>query len=306
MPGNETGTGAQGGAPGTTTNGPQGNAQPEPPKFVGSSTGGTGLAGAGATGATGAAGATGDEGTPGGRRVLESDLPEGALLQRLTATREAAAREARAAAFKELGIADPAEFKKTYEAQQAKLKLLEEEEEKRKREAMTREEQLAADLAKEKAAREAAEMRARELEESTVTAQQEVVVERVSRKYIDPEMYGYARADFIAHVNELAKTNPKALEEMDERAVDRFFRDLAKRKPKLAAEARDDKRPAVPTVRKPITSGPAPRQAPPPPVVKTRTPDVGAQGKTVRPGQPNSMTKQELRAHLASKGMKGW
>lgn len=313
----ETNAGAQGGAP----------AVPIQPQFHGSSTGGPigpppGAAPpAGATGTTGAPAAAGAEGSGGepGRRVLVTDLPEGALLERINSARDAAARKAREETLRELGIADPAAFKTENEARAKKLAELEAAEEKRKRESMTREQQLAADLEAEKKRATLLETEMRELRETSVSSSQEQVVERASRKHIDPEMYAYARIEFINHVNELAKTNPKELEALDERATEKFFRELAKRKPRLALDttpAPKDKDapagkppvaapPARPVVRQPLSTGPAPRVGAPPPVPKTGKPDV-VNGKTPRPGQPNSMSRQELKQHLAAQGLKGW
>lgn len=248
-------------------------------------------------------------------RPTTSSLPPEALSARL-------ARERRAA-LRELGIEDPVAFKKQREAEQAELARLKEQEEAGKRAQMSELQRIQADLEAERAARQAADAKVRELEEIRVAHEQEQVVRSNALRYVDPEMYDYARVDFQRHVRELERRDPKKLAAMGEDEIDRFFKDLVKKKPRLAptppagsppagappkvetkqplARPGTPPRAARPTPPASRVGAPPPRQPPAP-----AAPPSPTNGKTIKPGMPNSMSKQELDAELRRQGRRPW
>lgn len=261
------------------------------------------------------------------RRVLETDLPPATLKARLDAASRKAAEDERARIFRELGIEDPQKFKTAREQESAELKKFRELEEKRKREAMSAQQRLEADLAKEREAKKALEAELSELRDARVYDQQEVVVSRAAAKHIDPDLYEDARGRFIRYVTSLSQEEAAAF---DEKACERWFRDLAKKFPKFAPSAAATKeeedeegkkkpptaaatpptaKPKVPAnpvrppaqVRRPITTGAPPAKGAPKPAPTGVAGTVG--GKTFKPGQANTMTKAEVRAEAKKMGI---
>jgi hypothetical protein len=229
-------------------------------------------------------------------RVKVSDLPDEALQPRLQAERQQL--------LKELGIEDPKKFVSEREQREQELARFRKEEEKRKRAAMSEQQKLQADLDAVRKERDELAQRFEQLEQERISDQQEAVVQRTAQKHVDPEMYAYARYEFVQHVQKLASEDPKALDELDEKAVDKFFRELVKQRPKFALAAGEAPKPPEP-VKKPITTGPGPKAAPPAPA-KGAPAGTSTDGKTFRPGQPNSMSKQEVREALRKQGLRGW
>lgn len=246
------------------------------------------------------------------KRTLTTDLPPEALAERLRHAEERASREARAAILRELGIDDPGKFKSERQKAEEELKRYRESEEKRRRAEMTEVERYKTDLAKvaqEKAALEAQLVEAQEVQ---VSHEQEQRVRAQAQSHVDPEMYEYARVDFVAHLKRLEKEDPTKLDSLTDRDIDKFFRDLVKRRPKLAkavdapAIPEASKVVAKPQVRVPITTG-APPVRRPAVIAPTRQAQQGeVNGKTFKPNQPNSMSKGELNNALKQRGIKQW
>lgn len=227
-----------------------------------------------------------------------SDLSSEALSERLQREAQKAAREAREAVLRELGIDDPAAYKARSAKEREELEQLKKQEEERQRAAMTEQQRLQADLEKLRKEREELETKLKEAEENRITEQQEAVVARTASKYIDPDMYEYARHDFVKHVQKLLAEDPKQVAEMTDKDVERFFRVLAQRKPKFALAAG-----ATPTIaarKVAITTGPSPKTA----TGSPKTPIGPGGGKTARPNQANSMNDKEVKELANSLGVR--
>lgn len=253
--------------------------------------------------------------------VRTGDLPDDALKARLDQAKRAAAAEARAAAFKELGVEDPDKFKTDRDATAAKLKRYEDAEEKRKRAEMSEAQRYKVDLERVTAENVELKKRLQDLEETQVFSTQEQVVTQVASKHVSPKFLRFARNEFVMHLNELAKTDAKALDEMSERDVSRWFRKFAADFPEMAAAAPT----TAPTggAQPPAGGTPPPKppeKKPDPPPTPTRrligqpptrsgapkpVPPTGGDGeKTFKPGQKNSMSKAEVAAAMRAKGMR--
>lgn len=220
----------------------------------------------------------------------------------LTARLERARRTERERVLKELGISDPADAK----AKLAAFEELKAKQDQANREKMSREEQLQADLEREREARKDLETKLKEEATSRVYDKQEQLVLDIARKHIDatkPKLAA-ARMGFAEYVEELPKSQVARLTERD---IDRWFAKFARENPDFAPK---QPAPAAPpsTVRKPIsTTTPAARSKPAPAPAPTNTdPTVNPQGKTFKPGQANSMSKAEVSAELKRRGMRGW
>ena len=234
--------------------------------------------------------------------VRADQLPEDALKARLEQAKRVAAQEARAAAFKELGIEDPDKFRSERERTDAELK------------------RYKADVDRLTAENAQLRQQLNELQESQVFSKQEQVVDSIASKYVRPRLVRAARIEFAVHMNELAKTDPKAVDEYTDRDVERWFKKLASdpdwaipKTPEApaagaagapgAAPGKGQEAPKPPErraepVRRPAGS-PPPRQGTPKPVVN----GAGAE-KTLKPGQKNSMTRQEVAEHMRKNGMR--
>lgn len=257
-------------------------------------------------------------------RVSVDDLPEDALLKRLDTAKRQGGEEAVNALLKELGLESVDALKATA----AEAKKLRDAEDARKRAQMTETDRLKSDLTKRDEELARARAKIAELEEGHAASETEVVVSRIAAKYVDPEMYLYAAHEFRQHVRELERQKIDLDETVDEAYVDKFFRGLVKRKPKLAAAPaapaskpedppkppagaappkpapKPAPRPVPAPARRPLSFGGPPRGAAPP--APPAPPGTSINGKDVRPGRANSMNKAELREHLKGKGMKSW
>lgn len=215
--------------------------------------------------------------------------------------------------FRELyGTTDPAKVRDLRERERQQLaeyQALKAAEDERQRAAMSREEQLQADIAAANARAEAAENRLRELETNNVVQSQTEELRGIAGKHIKPSMLRYALIDFQAHVRSLT---PEQLKTFTPRAVERWFSKHAEANPDLKLVGAPPAPPAAapppapkPPVRRPLISSANPKGGTGTPPPKLPAPGTHA-GKTVRPGLPNSMDQKELNAHLKSKGMRGW
>ena len=182
------------------------------------------------------------------------------------------------------------QWKKDYDGYQTK-----QEEERRAK--LAEEERLKEDIEKEKKARERAEKKLQDREEQILIDRQEREIRNVCSKHIDSEYVDdVALPAFAKHCAALSEEEREALTEAD---VEAWFKDYAAKKPKLAKEAGGTQTPTTPTtpiVQQKINTGAGPRMRPVPP------PAGALQGKTPKPGQANSMTKQELAEYKKQSG----
>lgn len=231
-------------------------------------------------------------------------LSEDAFASRLERAKRQAEREARNAILRELGIDDP----KTLETEREELRRLREEREAAAREKLTKEQRLEADLQVERKKREALEAELRQVKTSSVYDKQDAMIQGIGLQHIDPKFWKYARNDFIEYISSLS---PAQTAKMTEKDIDRWFAKLARTTPTFALhkpEADKSNEVEEPKVRRrPITTTkPAANVSTPKPKPTQTDPSMSPEGKTFRPGLPNSMTASEARAELKRRGMRGW
>lgn len=251
--------------------------------------------------------ASGDEGDPEGKAKIT--LTEEAFASRLDRAKRQAEREARAAVLRELGIEDP----KSLETERAELRTLREQAEQAEREKLTKEQKLEADLEAERRKREALETQLRQVKTESVYDKQDAMIQGIGARHIDPGFWKYARNDFVEYVSTLTPAQTARLGEKD---IDRWFAKFAREKPAFAVrqpeppkkEGDDAAEPPKPRRRPITTTTPAARVATPPNPRggQSADPSLSPEGKTFRPGQPNSMTRAEARAELKRRGIRGW
>lgn len=169
---------------------------------------------------------------------------------------------------------------------------LEAQDEQRQREAMTEQQRLQADLKKTQDDLAKTQQLLEREREQVVVQQQQSQIEKLANEYIHPDLVQDAS---FRLARELAKMDPKQVDKMKETDLRRWFQELAKKSPSFA---------------KPAGTAPAPKRRPagaPKPTPRA-APAPGAQGsaptKTFKPGQPNSMTRQEAKAEAAKQGIR--
>jgi len=213
----------------------------------------------------------------------------------------------------ELGIKDLAAFKTQRQQEAAELERLKKAEEEQKRAQMSEVERLTTDLKTAQEALAAAQQRIAELENAQVAQEQGAIVRRAASKYVDESAVDLAEYHFKQHVRQIEKDDPKQLETMGERDVERWMQKWVEKRPKFAItdtstrETKTEPKPPIapakkPEVRRPIGKPGVTRPAPAPAPIAPGT----VNGKDVRPGRANSMNKAELDAHLKSQGLRGW
>lgn len=292
---------------------PEGVTTPPTSSFVGSTSGEpigepAAPSGAPAGTATPPAGAppgeaAGDESTgePSGDtgRIM---LSEEGLKARLDRAARKAAAEARAAALKELGIEDPEKYK----SDKSELAKLREQAEAREREKLSTEERLKADYEAEKAKREAAEAKLKEVKVTSVYDKQDAKIQQIGSAHVAPKYWNYARHQFVEHI---ATLTPQQTARMNDKDVERWFAKFVRDEPAFGHPSGEaPKAEPVKPRRRPITTTkPAARvETPPNPAKASSDPSASPDGKTIKPGQPNSMNRGELNAELKRRGISGW
>lgn len=233
--------------------------------------------------------------------------------------RRKGAQEREAKLLADLEITDLAKFKAERQAQAAKLKEFEEKEEARKRESMSREEQLTKDLEAAHAKIADLEAQLRDHQEAKTEQDQRSQLVGFASEHVDPDFVDEAvDFHFRRHVKDVLAKDPEKAKAIDARYIKRWFADLVKQKPKLAksapapagtetqtaASVTDQKKPVRRIIRRPVTTGPSPSRTPSSPSPQNGSAAALTGGKTPRPGQPNSMTKAELREFAAKQGVK--
>lgn len=229
-------------------------------------------------------------------------LPPGALDDRLNRAKASAV----APWLKELGAKDEAEAKQKL----AELKKAGEEREKQRLAEMSEIERYKTELQTAQARIAELEAMIAQHEEAKEHEQHEQVIGRVAGEVLAPKALRLFKLDLAQHVKKLHASNPELAEKFGERGIRRFADKWLKENPEFAKPSDTtqtttaDKpttsaaKPA-PTqtapVRRPVTTG-APQRRPAPPQVQAG--DGLVNGKTLRPGQPNSMSSQEVAAHV--------
>ena len=232
----------------------------------------------------------------------------------------------------EYGTTDAAEIAKIKSlrlAQADEYVTLKKQKEEADRLAMSEQQRTAADLEALRTQNTELQARLHEMETGQVVNSQTQELTKVAGKYIDPSMMEYALGDFQRYVNKL---DPKEVKRVTPRSIERWFMKLAEEKPRfrivpvdpnagvdpllgtavVGVKGADSPGPSPATIvapktirRVPITTSTAPKGGAPKPVPKK--PEGGTvAGKTIRPGLPNSMTSQELKAHLRAQGRQPW
>ena len=237
--------------------------------------------------------------------VARPAMPDEALRARL----ERARKQERENILKSIGVDSPEKVKADLE----ELKHLREESEKSNREKMTREQQLQSDLEKERT--RYAELEAKFKEESTsrVYEKQDAKINDIASKYIATSgiKLKSARREFAEYVESLPKSQ---VARMGEKDIEKWFAKFAKENPEFAKPSEEPaaatpapapKTPPAP-VRKPAGASTPVKKSQPAPASPSQDPSMSPQGKTLRPGQANSMSKAELKAELQRRGIRNW
>lgn len=239
--------------------------------------------------------------------VSTAQIPDEALNARLERNR----RQTEDKYLKMLGVKSEAEAKAKLDS----LKSAEQEGEKRRLAELSEVERLKAEgLAKDQRIAQL-ESQLAERDQEREHEQHEQVIVRVAGESIKPNALRLYKLDLAQHVKKLAATNPELAEKFGERGIRRFTDKWLKENPEFAkasvdaaAQAGAGNAPAKPApgarpapaqpglVRRPVTTGA--------PVRKIGAPPVNGQagganglfnGKTPKPGRPNSMTPQEFK-----------
>lgn len=175
----------------------------------------------------------------------------------------------------------------------ADSKKLRDEAEERRRAEMTELERYKSDLAAERRRREAAERKVLEAERRRRFDKQDAAITRIAGSHVDADLVEDAALLFARHVQSLDGDKVKKMSEKD---VAKWFADFVKRKP--AWKRSDDAPPPEkPKPKQPVTTG-TPPTGQPEPVAGAGNPS----GKTFKPGQPNSMSREEVEAYKREKG----
>jgi len=193
-------------------------------------------------------------------------------------------RRANAAKLKELFGTDDVEAIK---AARAKADELERKAEEAERARMTAEQRLQHDLAKARANEARYRVQLSQVQQRQVMREQTDVVVGIASKFVHPEAINEAKVAFALHIDSL---DPKVVARMGPANISNWFKQYVTKKPFMARPA---DAPAAPPART-VTRQPAGSPTPPPRPARPAGPST-TEGKTFRPGQPNSMTAQEAR-----------
>jgi hypothetical protein len=166
----------------------------------------------------------------------------------------------------------------------AKAKELEAQQEQQRQAQLTNEQRLQEELAREKARADEATTKLKAKQRQDVMNRETQRIAGLANKHIDPSMTELVLPKFKQHLKTLTRQQVNA---MDDKQIEKWFRDFASKNPKLARAAAPAPKP---TPKVPVTNGVRgnrPGQMP--------SGQGAAAEKTARPGQPNSMTKAEIR-----------
>lgn len=185
------------------------------------------------------------------------------------------------------GTADVTQIQKDLE----ELKTLRAARDKKKEKDMTAVQRAKAETTKERQLRLDAERSRDALQEQVVVEKQEVRIQRLAEKHVDPEYVDDLFPKFSKHL--LETYSDSELEHLKDSTIEKWFKDYVEAKPAFAREHKPredkDRRPKVrhtngggPNGNGPGKDGPAP--------------------KTFKPGQANSMSNREAQAEMKKQG----
>lgn len=240
--------------------------------------------------------------------VSAAAIPADALKVRL----DRAKQQGQEVLFRELGVKTEAEAK----AKLAELKNAGAEAEKRRLAEMSEIERLKAENATQ--AQRIAQLEAMlvERDQERDHEQHEQMIGRVAGESITPKAMRVFKFDLAQHVKKLAGSNPDLAAKFGERGVRRFLEKWVKENPEFAVQAQTTttqgsakptttntqaKPPQTAPTRRPVTTGVPVRKPGAPPVNQANGALIG--GKTMKPGQANSMSGQEVKAAAAKLGI---
>lgn len=240
--------------------------------------------------------------------VSAAAIPADALKVRL----DRAKQQGQEVLFRELGVKTEAEAK----AKLAELKNAGAEAEKRRLAEMSEVERLKAENATQ--AQRIAQLEAMlvERDQERDHEQHEQMIGRVAGESITPKAMRVFKFDLAQHVKKLAGSNPDLAAKFGERGVRRFLEKWVKENPEFAVQAQTTttqgsakptttntqaKPPQTAPTRRPVTTGVPVRKPGAPPVNQANGALIG--GKTMKPGQANSMSGQEVKAAAAKLGI---
>lgn len=241
--------------------------------------------------------------------VSAAAIPADALKVRL----DRAKQQGQEVLFRELGVKTEAEAK----AKLAELKNAGAEAEKRRLAEMSEIERLKAEnTAKDQRIAQLEAMLA-ERDQERDHEQHEQMVARVAGESISPKALPLFKLHLAQHVKKLAQSNPDLAAKFGERGVRRFQEKWVKENPEFAVQAptvtttqgaakpgatnTQTKPPQAAPTRRPVTTGVPVRKPGAPPVNQANGALIG--GKTMKPGQANSMSGQEVKAAAAKLGI---
>lgn len=236
--------------------------------------------------------------------VSTATIPPDALKVRL----DRAKQQGQEVLFRELGVKTEAEAK----AKLAELKNAGAEAEKRRLAEMSEVERLKAENATQAQRIVQLEAMLTERDQEREHEQHEQMITRVAGESITPKAMRVFKFDLAQHVKKLAQSNPELAAKFGERGVRRFQEKWLKENPEFAVQASTTttttqaaaktttNTQAAPT-RRPVTTGVPVRRPGTPPVNQANGALIG--GKTMKPGQANSMSSQEVKAAAAKLGI---
>lgn len=175
------------------------------------------------------------------------------------------------------------------EARVTRLKVLEQEDEDRKREAMSEKQRLEADVAAANRRAERAESRAKRVEEARVISQEDVRVKDLAVEYIKPKFFRHAAEDLKRHLRETYST-AEEINKLTDKDLKKWFKEYVADTPEHARGADGD---AAPKPKVLVTNG-----------SKDQRPEDSGKPpaeKTFAPGRPNSASAAEVKKHLRDK-----
>lgn len=182
-------------------------------------------------------------------------------------------------------------------------------EEARKRARQTQEERTNSELKKKDEELAALRQQLKERDERALVERQDASINEAAGQYVDTAYLNYARRDFAEAMVKLSKEDPEQFKKYGQKQVQRWFEKWAKEHPALAkaAESQESQKPTGEqpqerkVVQRPITTT---KSAARPPASSSVDAPGMYKGKTVKPGLPNSMNKQELAEYMRSQGLK--
>lgn len=221
-----------------------------------------------------------------------SGVPRGKVVTMSEADlRDRLARAEQARLKKLFGTDDPKEIQARIDA----MKEMETRQEAERQARLTNEQKLQEQLAAEKARAEKAEQRARALHEQRVVQEQSSLVTRIATTHVNPD---YAEEATLAFARHIQQQDPRVVARMTEKDIGRWFGEYVTKKPALARNASPPPAPAAPRVERTPAGAPNP-----PPRPKGNAPAATPEAKTLRPGQPNSMSRMEAIQELKRRGI---